>query len=143
MCCTKWLWTVQRPGVRKRCSDKREPLVNIIYTLSNVKVPPPRDHRGGKHTHHPVLVKDLDDDGGRFVLDLRHVAIHDDLVKDEHLVPGRAEGLVDYLGALTLVAEHHPGERVGQAGRVRPDQGPRLVHVGPQLEDLLLWKATT
>ncbi len=54
-------------------------------------------------THHSVLIEDLDDDRGRFVLDLLHVAVEHDFVEDEHLVPRRTQGLVDHL-------EHRPSE---------------------------------
>lgn len=94
---------------------------------------------GLRSTYHPVLVKDFDDDCWWFIFDLIHFSIHDHLVEDKHLVPGRAQCFIYDLCALALVPKHHAGEWIRKTRSIRANKRPCLVHVCPQLEYLLLW----
>ena len=58
------------------------------------------------------MVKDLDDDLWRFRGDVIGRAVDIDGLKDQRLVPRRAESLVDSFSRLTLVQEDDASERV-------------------------------
>ena len=48
-------------------------------------------------TYDSVLIKDLNDDGRRLILDLINDTIDDHLIEDQHLIPGWGQGLIDHL----------------------------------------------
>lgn len=92
----------------------------------------------GGITDHPVLIEDFDDDRWWEFLDVGDRSIDDDLIEDDHFVPGWTQGLVDDLGAETLVSKDDPSEWVRQTRIIRTNQSAGLIHVRTQLEDLLL-----
>ena len=79
------------------------------------------------------MIKDLQLDLRWLLGDELGISMYVDGLKDEGLVPGGAQGLVQLLGHLTLVEEGHPGEGVRQAVTVPGQQVPGLVDVCPQL----------
>lgn len=49
------------------------------------------------HPYHGVLVIDFDDNNGRIIPQLMSFTIQFQVVEDQHLVPGGAQGLIQHL----------------------------------------------
>ena len=59
-----------------------------------------------------ILVEHFNDDSRRRVADAGDRATDDDSVEDKHLIPCRAECLLNHLRALALIQEHDTSERI-------------------------------
>jgi len=87
-------------------------------------------------TNHSVLIKYLYDNCRWKLSDVVDASKDDNFIKDEHLVPGWTQRLIDHLRTETLVGEYNPSKRVGLTRVIGADQSASLVDVGPQLEAL-------
>lgn len=114
-----------------------------------------------REAHHCVLIIDFYDDNGGVISQLNSLSKQLHILKNQQLVPSwaqsfrqhlqqnqtsgilRESGSVEsvlgstHLGDLALSGEEDSGKGVRQAGAVSSKQAASLVHVDPQLEDLL------
>ena len=70
-------------------------------------------------TYHFIVIKDFDDDLWRLRGDVISRAVDVDGLKDQRLVPRRAESLVDAFSRLTLIQEDDASERVWKQDHTR------------------------
>ena len=81
---------------------------------------PPMWEKKKTFTYPDILVEHFNDDGGRIDSNFIHVSPQNQILEDQHLIPGRTPGLPDHTGVGNKVCEDYTTKGICDQNKAMP-----------------------